>query len=248
MNNFSSADNYLSQIETVISKDRHIPNLIISTMANNVLAYKAYKYGNREKVFSLLLDSLEIDCILEEKGFGLLHFHKIQTLHNIARTYLKQNLSSGVHLSLELMKYLSAKTVDFRLGKFIFLHEKNAFSPQLCRGLFLQILDDLILHFIKHSDDDDIYYLGIFRRNLDTICQKENYICFVEKWLDIVLDLNSNSGTGSINAVTKFLNSHNDKIASLNIFLIKKLLLIYPFENEQIEEIRSTMSSYGFCI
>ncbi len=234
-NNFSSAENYFSDIEAVISGDHSIPNLIITTMANNVLAYKAYKYGNPEEVFSLLLNSLEIDCILEKKGFSLLHFHKIQTLHNIARAYLKQNLSSGVHLSLELMKYLSAKEGNFRLGKFIFLQEKNTQSQRLRRELILQIVNDLIFHFIKH-DENDIYYLEIFRRNLATLEQKENYISFVEEWLEIVLDLNKNPGTGSINAATKFLNFDSDKLACLTIFLVKKLLLIYPIENEQVKK------------
>ncbi|MEO8821832.1 MAG: hypothetical protein ABI267_08780 [Ginsengibacter sp.] len=248
LNNFSSADSYLCDMGKIVSDDYHIPNLIITTMANNVLAYKAYKYGDREEAFKLLLNSLEIDSLLEKQGFSLLHFHKIQTLHNIARTYLKQNLTSGIHLSLELMKYLSAKSGDFRLGKFIFPQKKNALSPKLCRELFLQILNDLIFHFINHHDENDIYYLEIFRKNLDTIEQKENYILFIEEWLETVLDLNKNTGTDSINSVILFLNCYGDKLACLSIFLIKKLLLIHSFKKEQIQKMRSDMSIYGFSI
>ncbi len=247
-NNFSSAENYFSEIKSIISDEQSNSNLIVTTIANNVLAYKAYKFGDREEVFNLLINSLEIDCILEEKGFAFMHFHKIQTLHNIARTYLRENLTSGVNISLELMKYLSSKTGDFRLGKFIFLQEKNNLSPELCRELFLQVFNDLIFHFVKNDDNKELYFLEIYQRNLNTVQQKENYLHLIEEWLNIVLDLNKDSGTNSISAVTKFLKLYSDKLACLSVFLIKKLLSIYPFETEQTKKIRSDMKNYGFSI
>ena len=247
-NNFSAADHYFSEIESIISDDQSVPNLIVTTMANNVLAYKAYKLGDREEVINLLINSLEIDCVLEEKGFAFMHFHKIQTLHNIARTYLRENLNSGANICLELMKYLSTKTGDFRLGKFIFFQEKNELSPELCKELFLQVFNDLVFHFVNNDDSNDIYFLEIYRRNLSSIKQKENYLNLIEEWLNIVLDLNKNSGTNSISAVTNFLKLYSDKLACLSVFLIKKIVSIYPSEIEQIKKMRSDMRSYGISI
>ncbi|MEO8822552.1 MAG: hypothetical protein ABI366_03180 [Ginsengibacter sp.] len=247
-NNFSSAENYFAEIESLNSDEQTVSSLIVRTMTRNVLAYKAYKYGNINEVFELLINSLEIDCHLEEKGLSLMHFHKIQTLHNIARTYLNQDLSAGINISLELMKYLSGNTGDFRLGEFMLLQEKNELSPKLRKDLFLQIFNDLIFYFVKHEDSNDIYFLEIYRKTLSTIKQKENYHNLIEEWLNIVLDLNKNSGTNSITSVTRFLKLYSDKLSCLSVFLIKKLLSIYPPEIEQTKKIRSNMRSYGFSI
>jgi hypothetical protein len=244
-NNFSSADSYFCEIELASSFELTVPNLIVKTVANNVLAYKAYKLGDREKASDLLINSLEIDCILEEEGLGIMHFHKIQTLHNIARTYLKQNLSAGVNISIELMKYLSTKSGNFRLGKFIFLQEKNDLSPELSRKLFLQIFNDLVFHFVKHDDNNDLYFLEIYRRNLNTMKYKEDYLNLIEEWLDIVLDLNRDSGPQTIKKTTKFLNRYSDKLACLSIFLIKKLHFIYPSKITSVKKIKFNMKSYG---
>lgn len=244
-NNFSSADDYFSEIESAISCEQTVPNLIVKTVANNVLAYKAYKFGDREKSFNLLINSLEIDCVLEEKGLCLMHFHKIQTLHNIARTYLRQNLSPGVNISLELMKYLSTNTGDFRLGKFIFLQEKNDLSPELSRKLFLQIFNDLIFHFVKHDDSNDLYFLEIYRRNLSTMKHKDNYLNLIEDWINIVLELHKDSGPNNITEITKFIKLYSDKLACLSILLIKKLGSIYPSKITPIKKIKSRMRSYG---
>lgn len=247
-NNFSSAENYFAEIEAINSDEQTVSSLIVKTMTSNALAYKAYKYGNKNEVFKLLINSLEIDCRLEEKGLLLMHFHKIQTLHNIARTYLNQNLSAGINISLELMKYLSGNTENFRLGKFILLQEKNELSPKLRKELFLQIFNDLVFYFVRNDNENDIYFLEIYRRNLSTIKQKENYLNLIEEWLNIVLDLNKNSGTNSINAVTRFLKLYSDKLSCLSVFLVKKLLSIYPSEIEQTKKIRLNMRNYGFSI
>ena len=43
-NNFELAEIYLSEIDAIFSYEPTVPNLIIKTVANNVMAYKAYKY------------------------------------------------------------------------------------------------------------------------------------------------------------------------------------------------------------
>ena len=247
-NNFEFAEIYLSEIDSIFSYEPTVPNLIIKTVANNVMAYKAYKYGRNEDVLNLLINSLEIDCMLEEEGFAFMHFHKIQTLHNIARNHLKQNLKSGVNLSLELMKYLSTRQGDFRLGKFVLLQEKNELSADLCRKLFLQIFNDLIFHFVKFDDSNDTYFLEIYRRNLSAIRQKEKYLNFIEEWLNIVVQLDKNARVNNLSSITKFLKHYSDRLACLSVFLIKKLLSIYPSEMEASKRLRSNLKNYGFSI
>ena len=247
-NNFELAEIFLSEINAMFSYEPTIPNLVIKTVANNVMAYRAYKYGKNEDVLNLLINSLEIDCTLEEEGFACMHFHKIQTLHNIARNHLKQNLKSGVNLSLELMKYLSTRQGDFRLGKFVLTQEKNELSAELCRKLFLQVFNDLIFHFVKFEDSNDMYFLEIYRRNLSTLRHKENYLNFIEEWLNIVVHLDKNPAASNLSSITKFLKLYSDRLSCLSVFLIKKLLSLYPSEMEGIKRLRSNLKNYGFSI
>jgi hypothetical protein len=245
-NNFDSAENHLTEINSLISDEPNIANLIVLTVANHVLAYKAYKYGNNNEVFSYLIKSLEIDCLLEEKGLALMHFHKIQTFHYISRAYLHQNSSSGITISLELLKYLSAATGNFRLGEFILLQEKNNLSPGLCRKLFLQIFNHLILYFVKNNDDNNAYFLEILRRNLSKIQQKESYLTLIEEWL--ILNLNKNPENNGINAVTRFLKLYRDKLVSSTVFIVKKTRTIYPSQMEVNRKIRTHTRSYKISI
>ncbi len=248
INNISTATLYQNEISNLIDKDKKIPNQIIKTMANNVLAFKEYKNQNYKHAIKLLLNSIEIDCSLEKLGFEILHFHKIQTIHNIARIYLKSKKKTGLKLSTELLSYLSNSSDVFYYKKFIFNQEKNSISIDLCSALFLQILDEIVIYLIKSKNNNEIHLFRLIKKILDNSPNKNESFSLITKWLNIVLRLNKLSSYNKITLIYNFIRSNNEKMASLNIFLIKKLINTFSCDNTISENIKHNLKTYGYNI
>ncbi|MEI2582512.1 hypothetical protein [Scytonema sp. PRP1] len=104
-------------------------------------SYLDYRLENFDQVRIRIDNALAIDTILEEEyGYGILHIHRIQLLHNIVRTYARQMwLDCAVELASQLLAYLQGVLEELPFSGSWSSEQIARQSPEVVAATFTQI-------------------------------------------------------------------------------------------------------------
>lgn len=115
---------------------------LASTFLSAAAAYLEYRRAEQAKVVSFLADCIRFDIELEHKfGYSVMHAHRIQVLHNLARMLYRTSdgLVSGVSLCCGVLRYLDGAEVRLPLSSEWCPRMVERIPPTVADGLYREI-------------------------------------------------------------------------------------------------------------
>jgi len=132
-----------------------LENQLITSFALAISAYERYTQSAFSEAESHLKIAITLDEKLENEGFEILHFHKIQLMHNFSRIYQKTDHNRCAAILLDLTALLS-NVSDLYFQEFSIQYKKNRISTGLTNAMFTQIVSDLLIIYLKEMDNDNM--------------------------------------------------------------------------------------------
>lgn len=97
------------QADTELNLKQLLPQSInfINSFALPAKAYLCYKINEFQFAKSYLIETIKVDEGLENDGFSILHYHRIQQLHNLSRmSFKKSENQEALEIAKEIIDYL----------------------------------------------------------------------------------------------------------------------------------------------
>ncbi len=120
-------------------------------------AYLCYKMNQHEEGLHWLTQTIQIDEVLEQKGFPILRFHRFQQLHNITRIYFKKGeFEKGAKLVSQLLQQMMFTPPSSTPGSAGQDHLEQ--SPEELRSAMLyQVMYEMVYNCLQLSKQKQPY-------------------------------------------------------------------------------------------
>jgi hypothetical protein len=220
-------------------------NLFLNSFAFPANAYLKYKQSMFEEALTGLFDTLKMDELLEDYGYDLLQYHRVQQLHNICRIYFRTgHFEKAVFSSNELLRYLMLNEQPTSFPGSWKINLLDLAPAQFRSAMIFQVLEEAHFNSIIMSNKNFASQMEIHSRlfsNLDNFIPQTKDDESIKMWLSIksLLYLEDYNNFMS-NSITFLLNEPN-KYDSLKHSMVKDIL--YVLSLIDMDDIRDELIS-----
>ena len=226
---YSEADRWKEEI-----RDQEV-HLLVESFEYPAKSYLYYKLTDYTTAESMLKKAIEIDDSLEDKGYDIMHFHKIQQLHNISRiSYARKEVGEWENIMLKLLKYLTLGETPINFGNWN-IESINKCPSESRSGMLFQVFSEVLvfnLYLVSNNQQDINYsirnvYSGI---DFDPKTRDEKAI---KEWLNLNSLLEDEKEFFLNNALI-FLSSQPNKFNLFKAYLLIDILKILKGLNREL--------------
>lgn len=199
-----------------------------------IIAYYLYKLELFQEAVNKLIEAIEVDETLELNNFSFLHIHKIQLLQNISRVYLKMGATKrGAKLISDILNYLINSVSFMGYGKLWGADFLNNVSIELKQQMTTQIIGEMVSFLLKKTNTGSINEEKIFKLTFDGLFRYSDsfnnmnpFLSNIKHWVSASNQYYNKDYITFLVSAQDFLKKRDQNVFELNIFLLKKIVLI----------------------
>lgn len=240
------------QADTELNSQQLSPQSVnfINSFALPAKAYLCYKINEFQFAKTYLIEAIKVDEFLENDGFSILHYHRIQQLHNLSRMSFKKNENQeALDIAKEIIDYLclgySPKLIGQWNNEVLQKHPVSLRSAMLYQVISETLSNILRIHWAaQHQVIPTIIKTFENLVHFDTSTQDETTM---KNWIEVIISINESNDFKDILDITNvFFKESNHNFDVFKLAIIQQLLAKHRhhFNQTAIESLQSIINTF----
>jgi tetratricopeptide (TPR) repeat protein len=207
----------------------NLSNSYINTIAFPAKAYLCYKIEEFQLAKSFLYEAIKVDEYLENKGFNVLHYHRVQQLHNLSRMSFKKNENDeALNTVKEVIDYLTIGISPKTIGNWDFKELSNQ-SSELRSAMLYQVISETLANILRIYQSEPEMIKSTIKttfvnlENFESVTSDEKVLIL---WFKIICNFHIDDLDRMLSKSEDFFKYQNHNFDIFKLSILQQVLII----------------------